>query len=243
MVEKNQTTKNAHDSDSGQGNRNLGHFRGVLIGGAWAFIGLLLVSLFWPNLSERTKFFTGNLWNLVIAFAVIAQVRINHWQWQIMREQKRIATIGERAYLGIKNVKIDNPIMNNTIVVHALIFNGGRTPALNIQRRFQIGLVDEKESRSFEWGGDIKTDLTVLPAGAERWLTLPDVPISQTAFQEFGAGKRMIHVAGQFRFTDFVGMKQVFEFDMTCEFSDNGSFKETYQRQYEDPAQDITQPS
>ena len=48
----------------------------VILSGAVAVLGLLLASIYWPNLSERTKFFTGNLLNLVIALAVIAQVLI-----------------------------------------------------------------------------------------------------------------------------------------------------------------------
>jgi hypothetical protein len=48
------------------------YLRWVFIGGGIAFVGLLAVSLLWPNLTERTKFFIGTLWVLVTAFAVIA---------------------------------------------------------------------------------------------------------------------------------------------------------------------------
>ena len=85
MVEHGQTSQDTSQSNNNDPNRpKLGEFGGVLVGGAWAFIGLLLVSIFWPNLTERTKFFTGNLWNLVIAFAVLAQVKINQKQWKAM---------------------------------------------------------------------------------------------------------------------------------------------------------------
>lgn len=79
-----------HDSTQPESSHNdsePSYLRWVFIGGALAFVGLLAVSLWWPNLSERTKFFTGNLLNLVIGLAVIAQVLIYRKQRDIMRQQ------------------------------------------------------------------------------------------------------------------------------------------------------------
>ncbi len=212
--------------------------RRIIIAGLILLVTLLLVSVFLPNMSERVKFFTVNALSLLVLLAIVVQAYIYRGQWEVMQEMRLITTIGERAYLGIKDVKLVNPIMNNTIVVHVLIFNGGRTPAFNIQRRLLIGLIEKKEKRLFKWKDypDIETNFTVLPAGAERWITFPQVPISHEMFQEFKAGERMIHTAGEIRFSDFMGMRQIYEFDMTCDFGDNGHFKDTYQRQYSDPA-------
>lgn len=85
MTKENHGDRNAQQGQNGHDNsRPFGHLHGVVIAGTSAFIALLLVSLFWPNLTERTKFFTSNFWNLVIAFTVIAQVKINRQQWQSM---------------------------------------------------------------------------------------------------------------------------------------------------------------
>lgn len=82
-----------HDSTQPNGGHNNGkssHLRWVFTGGGIAVIGLLLASIWWPNLTERTKFFTANLLNLVIALAVIAQALIYRRQRDIMRGQWRV---------------------------------------------------------------------------------------------------------------------------------------------------------
>jgi hypothetical protein len=77
-------------TNNGHGNTEPSHLRWVFIGGGIAITGLLIASIWWPNLTERTKFFTGNLLNLVIALAVIAQVLIYRKQWRVMQNQTRI---------------------------------------------------------------------------------------------------------------------------------------------------------
>jgi hypothetical protein len=213
--------------------------RNIIIGVLFCWLGVVAVAVLHPHLNERWKFGADMTLNVLILLVVAVQAYIYARQWEVMQEQKRMATIGERAYLGVKDVKLENPIKNNTIIVHALLFNGGRTPAINVERRFMIGLVEKKHERTLPWDKypDRQTDFTILAAGAERWLTFPPAPISVTQFQEFEADKRVIHAAGRIGFTDFMGIKQMFEFDMTAGFSDNGSFKETYQRQYDDPTQ------
>jgi len=210
----------------------------IIIGVTFCWLGVVAIAVFHPSLSERWKFGADMTLNVLILLVVAVQAYIYARQWEVMQEQKRMATVGERAYLGIKDVRLVNPIMNKTIVVSALLFNGGRTPSLNIRRRLLIGLIQEEEKRPFEWDAysDIETVLTILPAGAERWLTFPYVPFTAMQFKEFEAGQRIIHIAGEIRFSDFMGIKQIFEFDFTGEFRDNGSSRDTYQRQYDDPA-------
>jgi hypothetical protein len=198
---------------------------------------LFVVSVFLPNMSERVKFFTVNALSLLVLLAIAVQAYIYRGQWEVMQEMKLITTIGERAYLGIKDVRINSPIVGNTLIVSALFFNGGRTPAINVKRKFQIGLV--AEPRPFDWDASAsasESDFSILPAGAERWITFPHVSgVSKEKFAEFEAGTRKIHVSGELRFTDYMGINQIFSFDMTCDFSDNGGFKERYQRQYDNP--------
>jgi hypothetical protein len=210
----------------------------IILGVLFCWLGVIAITVFHPTLNERWKFGADMTLNVLILLVVAVQAYIYARQWEVMQEQKRMATIGERAYLGIKNVKIVSPIMDYTIALDALMFNGGRTPAVNIRRRLRIGMVNVKDKLPFHWREhpEIETSLTILPGGAERWIIFPRVPITARQFKEFEAGKRLIHAAGEIRFTDFMGTKQIFEFDMTCEFGDNGSFKETYQRQYDNPA-------
>src|SRR5438045_421242 len=86
-MEENGTNDNTENADNGQNNVALRDLRGVFIAAVWALIFLILVAKFWPNLPQRMAFFTGNLFNLIIAFAVIAQVVIYRKQWAAMKRQ------------------------------------------------------------------------------------------------------------------------------------------------------------
>jgi len=208
----------------------------IILGVWFCWLGVVVIAVFHPTLSERWKFGADMTLNVLILLVVAIQAYIYAKQWEVMQEQKRMATIGERGYLGIKDARLEISTTNNTIVVHFLLFNGGRTPAINIERQFFIGLVEKGRSLPWDKYPDIETPLTILPAGAERWLTFPHVPFTAEHFQQFEEGKRVIHAGGKIRFSDFMGIKQIFQFEMTNEFRDNGRFTDTYQRQCEDNA-------
>jgi hypothetical protein len=140
MVEENHSTQDTCKSDCRQKNTDFGELRWVLIGGAWAFIGLLLAAVAWPNLAERMKFFTSNLWILVTAFAVIAQVVIYRKQWSVMQnalrqteKQTTIAAIalevGSQAYVCVHSIDLD--LAKDRIYIE--IENLGRVPADSVQ--------------------------------------------------------------------------------------------------------------
>jgi hypothetical protein len=86
MVEENETNHDSEDANNGHQNGEPSYLLWVFIAGGIAVVGLLAASIWWPNLTERTKFFTGNLLNLVIALAVIAQVLIYRKQWGAMKD-------------------------------------------------------------------------------------------------------------------------------------------------------------
>src|SRR6185436_16146288 len=105
--------------------------------------------------------------SLVILVIIAIQAYIYHRQWEVMQGQKRITTIAERAYLGIKDVKIINPIQKDTLVIYAVVFNGGRTPALKVERKLQIGMV--AKPTPFDWDScPERSDFSVFPASVER---------------------------------------------------------------------------
>lgn len=88
MIEKKDTNHDSSETNSGHRDSKPSYLRLVLVCGGIAVVGLLVASIWWPNLTERTKFFTGNLLNLVIALAVIAQVLIYRKQRDIMAQQR-----------------------------------------------------------------------------------------------------------------------------------------------------------
>jgi hypothetical protein len=59
-----------------------------IIAGAIVVLILLFVSLFFPNLTERTKFFTTNALSALVLDVIIVQAYIYRKQWQAMREQR-----------------------------------------------------------------------------------------------------------------------------------------------------------
>lgn len=158
-------------------------------------------------------------------------------QLELMKRQMENAAVSARAYLGIKSVGITNPITRNTIVINAVMFNGGQTPAWNVEPKFQVGLV-EGPPQPFDWNApanqvsDAGLTSTFFPAGAEKRITFPQIlNVTKEHFGEFEGGKRNIYVDGEVRFTDHMGIKQIFGFGMLCTFNDNGQFRERYQYQ------------
>lgn|GEM_PF-6609581 len=149
MVKPHQTPEETKNSQGAQSLRWSGNLRPLLIAGALAVLILFLVSVFWPNLSERTKFFTANLLNLVIALAVLAQVVIyrKQWhvmerQWQALKEQTQITRdsfyVGERAYIYIQKIRMRE--VQGSINLDVRLLNAGETPAWGVHCTADIAL-------------------------------------------------------------------------------------------------------
>lgn len=106
MTEKNNPNHESGKTNNGHRNGNPSYLGLVFISGSIAVAGLLVTSIWWPNLTERTKFFTGNLLNLVIALAVVAQVLIYRKQRDIMKQQWQAMNDGlERTDQVIENMQ------------------------------------------------------------------------------------------------------------------------------------------
>lgn len=161
MIEKTEADHDSDDGESGDGGRSLlGYLQGIAIAAIWVFLALLLAAVFWPNLTERTKFFTWNFFNLLIAFAVIAQVLIYRKQWQVMERQSktmdRSLIVSSRAYVGVRSISLDRRA--KTVLVE--IENVGNTPADQVTLFLQlvnIGPVEFDESGN-PVHQDIQTD-------------------------------------------------------------------------------------
>jgi hypothetical protein len=60
----------------------------IVIAGIIGVVVILFVSLFWPNMAERTKFFTTNALSVLLLDVIIVQAYIYGRQWEAMREQR-----------------------------------------------------------------------------------------------------------------------------------------------------------
>ena len=170
MVEENGTNNNSENADNGQENVALRDLRGVLIAAASALIFLALVAKFWPNLPQRMAFFTDNLFNLIIAFAVIAQVVIYRKQWRIMEKQIKLMKMSERAYVVVDAFQPPK-FGEDFITVEGKLFNRGRTPAFNLRRNFQIAIgkgTPPEDWGRFDWDSSPDTSEGILiPANSD----------------------------------------------------------------------------
>jgi hypothetical protein len=171
MVEKpdaDHDSDDTHDSDNGRG--SLGYLQGVCVAAFWVFIALLLAAIFWPNLSERTKFFTGNFFNLLIAFAVIAQVLIYRKQWQVMKQSTDIAeralVAGQRAYVSVTFKAVahmDGETSKITDYAFTPIWqNDGNTPTRDMRNHVSIRLFEGPIPRNWDvrdiWSDGVSPD-------------------------------------------------------------------------------------
>lgn len=219
MVESNQTPSDANSPNDGQNNgRPYGDMYWVYIIGAWAFIGLLLIAVFAPNMNERLKFFVGTLWVLVTAFAVIAQAIIYRKQRAIMERQLKFMARSESAYLSVQDFEIP-PIQNSELVVTGKIFNRGKTPAFDFQRQIQIAR--GKGTPPPGWG---RFDWDTIPYEIENVLLLrdefvsfitPPLKVNPGLWNEIKSGKQTIVIDGECRYRDNVGDLLIYVFGVT----------------------------
>jgi hypothetical protein len=79
------------ESDKTKKNNNRAQHKvvwAIVAGGIIGVLVILFVSLFFPNLTERTKFFTTNALSALLLDVIIVQAYIYRKQWEAMREQR-----------------------------------------------------------------------------------------------------------------------------------------------------------
>ena len=170
MPEHPHPSDNPKKADNGYNNVAPRYLMWVLIGGGIALLGLLLTSIYWPNLTERTKFFTGNLLNLVVSLAVIAQVLIYRNQWQIER-----ARIDQR--LRVAEVRAENFEVGKRPIFIVTIANDGLIDATDVRIHMGVEMDTDKE---LNW---IHDPIVTIPASGKEhffilsssWLEQPHI--------------------------------------------------------------------
>ncbi len=176
MIEENETANDTQDADAGQDNISPRGLGGIFIAAAWAFVCLLVVAIFWPNLPQRMAFFTGNLFNLIIAFAVIAQVVIYRKQWRVMELQTEYAN---RAYVCLPagNMKIFTEIEtgNDWLAFEFRLENTGNTPANNVHVCGSTGIAENVPDPSLTVGNKHERDVGLIAPKAHvlQWFKEP----------------------------------------------------------------------
>jgi hypothetical protein len=222
VSEQNHSDQDKENSDSGQDNGSLGYLRGVCIAASWAFIGLLLTAIFWPNLTERAKFFTGNLFNLIIAFAVIAQVVIYRKQWAVMKQQissaEKNSIYANRAYVVAKIRDVGD--YDDMLQFRLRIENSGNTPANNVMVLYAFDLRekpphDERPGEPVVYDmGFTKTERLglIAPNGSYHVIATPPVALYPMGGQEFDSGDLKFYCWGRIVYEDIFNEKRHTDF-------------------------------
>ena len=90
MSEHGQTAQDTNSPNHGNDNRGKAFrrvvFIGVLLVVVVVFAALILVAVYHPYLNERVKFGTEMGLGLAVLIAVVAQIIVSRWQWQVMRD-------------------------------------------------------------------------------------------------------------------------------------------------------------
>jgi hypothetical protein len=115
--------------------------------------------------------------------------------------------VGERAYVADKGLKIVHPVAAGsqpTIVVD--IFNGGRTPALNVTTAITL-TVSDHELKTFKWASDVGGSKSTLLPGAD---TLSNEIATKRALipdevNALDSGKVWLYLYGVIRYDDVFG--------------------------------------
>jgi hypothetical protein len=223
MGEQNQAYKDAHNSDGRNNHVARSDLRLLLIIGGSAILCLFVVSLYWPNLSERTKFFTGNLLNLVIGIAVIAQVLIYRKQWQVMERQWQAVKeqtkamrdsfyVAERAYLALEDIFFIEKGTYPRVVI--TLFNGGRTPAFKIYTEADVTVGTKPATGKLSTMGHPYGERAFMPAGTRKQVEahFPNSPISMTHWNAINAGETTFFIRGAIHYDDFRGNTHILLF-------------------------------
>ncbi|HKG45163.1 MAG TPA: hypothetical protein VKB02_00435 [Pyrinomonadaceae bacterium] len=114
---------------------SIGHYVLVSLLILMAVIVVLIVASRWLNtsISDRVQFVTANLLNALIFAAIVAQVVIYRNQRDIMQRQADSFDIVERAYVGIKEMLVEQMEVGKPLIVMIVFQNGGRTPAWDVK--------------------------------------------------------------------------------------------------------------
>lgn len=212
MIKENDSDQYPAQSERGHNNGKPGYLRWVFIVGGIAVGGLLIASICWPNLSERTKFFTGNLLNLVIALAVIAQVLIYRKQWESMRDALRRQETDLRQWIEIQPFGIGTSTSSKsevpttvTICLRWKVLNNTRLP-------FTVEKIDIKICRDKDWEVyEMVESETISPAGHNARNFYPffvSQKLTKNQTKEFFGDGIGLSVAIRITWVDAIGERQ-----------------------------------
>lgn len=204
-------------------------FIGSLVG-----LCLLIVAAAQYYAYKRGLFKTDNLLaqNERIITTIGNQAKSMEGQLNAMKKQQDSWAITERAYIGVKNIRLVEPLaIDRDPIVKVIILNGGRTPAWNVMGNIkpflnnfeQPSIVLDRYISELEAPGEKlenQIELTgqtgLLPAGEPEeypeTLLINLVQGWASVFNQIEDGTMPFYLGGRVKYADFQGRHYSFEF-------------------------------
>lgn len=206
-------------------------------------VGLFILSRYLGTSTDPINFIIINLFSALIFAVVTVQAAIYFFQWRAMRDsldradkviekmqseldvierQAEFIAMSESAYLSVGEFEIP-PLRDYQLVVNGKLFNRGKTPAFDLERRLQIatgiGTPPVGWGR-FDWDATpdhSKVETVLLAANDDINFTTPAVKITDAILSDINEGKQVIVIDGQCRYRDNLGDLLIYEFGLRVE--------------------------
>ena len=244
MTQNEQPNGNSHKASNGHNNGGRVRRRRVWIviftGVLFAYVALVLVSVYHPYLTERVKFGTETGLSLAILIFVIVQAFITNRQWQVMdgqleamqaqsaliKQQVDLAVINERAYLRLRSWEAPR-FEGSFLILGARIMNGGRTPAWEVCGHTRVGVDYEPAPYPLVPSEDEESLLDAQPflvigASEDAMLPLTPLKVRDQQIRLVKDGHMKIFVDGVCRYLDSLGGKQFYTYGFTVNWDGSG---------------------
>jgi hypothetical protein len=226
-----QAEGNRHNTQANNKKSAPRYTRRVVIYAAIAYLILLGITFFWPNLTERTKFFTANGLTLALLIVAIAQVLIYHrqqvimqQQWKaidtqarhmkgqldIMRDAQKSFAVSERAYLTISDMRLLPMTIGEPFSISLTLHNGGRTPAWHIETAVESIIASALPVDLSPLPPSVMSE-DFIPANAGKQTTIVfEIIVTEEYLGAILAGTATFFVRGEVRYRDFANAPQLF---------------------------------
>lgn len=157
-------------------------------------------------------------------------------QGESFNKQIDLMVRNECAYLGVRDWRV---LDGNDLIVSGTIFNGGRTPAWNFNRQFQVAT--GTGTPPDDWGiiqwdkPTLGSGDSLIIAGGETYFSTDPTPITKETWMELIRGQQIILLDGECVYADTAGRKWVYRFGYTIDIQRSGFpvAVERYQRHQE----------
>lgn len=200
---------------------------------------IIVVSFGFKESADQMNFLTVNILSFFALAVVISSAITANKQWEVMRNQEiemtnqrrimygqlevankqiNLMMRSECAYISIGAWEIPEPV-DHHLVIHGKFFNGGRTPAFNFRRQFQIATgegIPPPEWGIGEWERPTENaPASMIVAGGDTGFSTKPLKLSPANEIAITCGKQVILLDGECIYTDSLDDQWIYKFGYT----------------------------